>query len=86
MLRLENINELVTSFLKTIPPGITQFSDDLKKNFHRVLLDTFNKMDLVTREEFEVQTAVLMRTRVRLEFLEKQLKNLELKLNKSDIP
>ncbi len=47
--------------------------EDLETNFRSVLATGLNKLDLVTREEFEVQRAVLARTREKLEALEKRL-------------
>jgi BMFP domain-containing protein YqiC len=50
---------------------------DIKKNTHALLSGLFAKMDLVTREEFDVQMAVLARTRARLIELEEQVALLE---------
>ena len=49
----------------------------MEKNFHAVLQGTFNKMDLVTRNEFDTQTKVLARTRKKVEELEARVKELE---------
>ena len=51
--------------------------EDLEQNFRSVLRASLNKLDLVTREEFDVQEAVLAKTRAKLEALEKQVKALE---------
>jgi hypothetical protein len=51
--------------------------DDLEQNFRSVLQSSLSRLDLVTREEFEVQQAVLARTREKLEALELRLKSLE---------
>jgi hypothetical protein len=53
---------------------------DLEKNFHALLQAGFARMDLVTRQEFDVQQGVLARTRARLEALEKQVAELEARL------
>lgn len=50
---------------------------DLEKNLRALLAAFFNRLDLVTREEFEVQQAVLARTREKLEALEKKVAELE---------
>jgi BMFP domain-containing protein YqiC len=71
---LDNIAEQIS---KAIPPGFTHFKDDVEKNLHALLQSTLSKLDLVSREEFEVQKAVLAKTRSRLEALEKQLADLE---------
>ncbi|MCW8992652.1 MAG: accessory factor UbiK family protein, partial [Gammaproteobacteria bacterium] len=63
-----------------LPPGASVMKEDLEKNIRSVLHAAFSKMDLVTREEFEVQAQVLQRTRERLEALEKQVTELESQL------
>jgi len=50
---------------------------DIENNIHSLLQSSLNKMNLVTREEFDVQSAVLQRTREKLEKLEKQVAQLE---------
>ena len=50
---------------------------DLEKNIDALLKGMFTKMELVTREEFDVQTEVLKRTRQKLEDLEKKLSEIE---------
>jgi BMFP domain-containing protein YqiC len=71
------IDDLAKRFAESVPPGLRQIQAELEKNFHAVLQATFAKMDLVTREEFDVQQAVLARTRAKLEALEKQVAELE---------
>lgn len=64
--------------LATLMPGINaDAAADLRKNIRAMLTSALSRMDLVTREEFDVQTAVLARTRSRLEELEQQVKALE---------
>ena len=53
---------------------------DVERNMKAMLTQGFSKLDLVTREEFDTQTQVLARTRVRLEELEKHVAELEQKL------
>jgi len=60
-----------------VPPDAGQLRSDLESNFKGLLQAGLNKMDLVTREEFEVQRKVLERTRARLEELEAELRELE---------
>ena len=50
---------------------------DLEKNLRALLLSAFSRLDLVTREEFDVQREVLLRTRAKLEELEAKLADLE---------
>ncbi|HPF58693.1 MAG TPA: accessory factor UbiK family protein [Candidatus Competibacteraceae bacterium] len=74
------IDDLAKRFVEALPPGFRQFQADMEKNFHAALQTTFAKLELVTREEFEVQQSVLARTRAKLEELEKQLADLETKV------
>ncbi len=62
---------------ESIKPGLKSAQDDLEKNIHAALQSAFSKLDLVTREEFDVQAQVLLRTRLKLEDLEKQVVALE---------
>ena len=71
------LDDLSKRLAETIPAGLRQIQADLEKNFHALLQAAFAKMDLVTRQEFDVQQGVLARTRARLEALEKQVAELE---------
>lgn len=73
----KNINDLVKRLMESLPPGVTNLTKDIERNFQCVLQAAFKKMDLVTREEFEAQTKVLNRTRMKLEQLEQQLQEFE---------
>ena len=73
------IDDLAKRFVETLPPGFRQFQADMEKNFHAALQTTFAKLELVTREEFEVQQEVLARTRAKRDELEKQMADLESK-------
>ena len=69
--------DLAQRFADAMPPGVRQFQAEMEKNFHAALQAAFAKLELVTREEFDVQQAVLARTRAKLEELEKQVAELE---------
>jgi BMFP domain-containing protein YqiC len=71
------LDDLAKRFAETMPAGVRQMQTDLEKNFHATLQSVFAKMDLVTREEFDVQQGVLARTRAKLEDLENQVTTLE---------
>lgn len=77
MIDPKKFDEITDSITRALPPGLLQMRDDAEKNIRSVLMSTFNKLDLVTREEFEVQSQVLLRTREKLEALEKRLAELE---------
>ena len=71
------IDELSEHLTASLPTGFRTLQADLAKNFRASLEAGLSKLDLVTREEFDVQSAVLARTREKLERLEQQVKALE---------
>jgi BMFP domain-containing protein YqiC len=73
----ESIEQLARALAETLPEGVRAVREDLEKNFRSVLTSGISKLDLVTREEFEVQRAVLARTREKLAVLEARLRDLE---------
>jgi len=73
------IDEFAERMMGLLPPGAAELKDDLQKNLRATLQTMFSRMDLVTREEFDVQAAVLQRTREQLEALEKRVDALEKK-------
>ena len=72
-----SIEGLAKKLADSLPGGLRSMREDLEQNFRSVLRGGLSKLDLVTREEFEVQEAVLARTREKLEALEKQVAELE---------
>jgi len=80
MIDPKTLDELAERLAGSLPGGIQILHDDLKKNLHANLQAGLGKLDLVTREEFDVQAAVLARTRAKLTQLEKQLDELEKRL------
>lgn len=73
----DSIENLARNLAESVPEGLRSMRDDLESNFRGVLKGGLSKLDLVTREEFEVQEAVLARTRQKLEQLEGKLAELE---------
>ena len=71
------LEELSQRLGALLPPSLGEARADLEKNFRAALQAGLQKLDLVTREEFEVQKKVLLRTREKLEALERQLAELE---------
>jgi BMFP domain-containing protein YqiC len=63
----DSIESLAKKLADSIPDGLHSIREDLEANFRGVLQSGISKLDLVTREEFEVQEAVLARTREKLE-------------------
>ncbi len=73
----DSIESLAKKLGDAVPEGLRSMRKELEQNFRSVLRTGLGKLDLVTREEFEVQEAVLARTRERLEVLEKRLAEFE---------
>ena len=73
MIDLAQLDELARRLSSLVPPGLREGREELQQNFKSVLQAGLGKLDLVTREEFEVQRAVLARTREKLEALERDL-------------
>lgn len=72
-----SIDSLAATLLDALPKELGGLRADAEANFRAALAGGLRKMDLVTREEFDVQRAVLERTRAKLEALETRLRSLE---------
>lgn len=77
MINVRSIDELAQRLAGLVPPGIKDARDDLAANFRAALQSSLQSLDLVTREEFDVQRCVLLRTREKIEELERQVAALE---------
>ncbi|WP_461480747.1 accessory factor UbiK family protein [Porticoccus sp.] len=77
-------DELLNLFLQqlnsVITPGAEMLGTELQQKIRAAAQATFDKLDLVTRDEFDAQRAVLTRSREKLEQLEKQLAELEARI------
>ena len=62
-----SLDELTKRISSLIPGDVKHMQDDIENNVRSLLQTTLSKMNLVTREEFDVQSAVLLRTREKLE-------------------
>ena len=79
MIDPKNIEQVLNDLRQIIPGG---FAQGVEKNLRAALVAGLAKLDLVTREELEIQTAVLTRTREKIEALEKLVAALEKTLRK----
>ena len=77
MFDTKTIDDIASRLAGAVPPGFNNLKDDLEKNFHAILQTVLGKLDLVTREEFEVQKMVLAKTRSKLVELEKRVADME---------
>jgi hypothetical protein len=71
------IDDLARRLAGSVPEGVMALRRDLEQNFKGVLQSQLAQLDLVTREEFDVQATVLKRTREKLAALEQRLADLE---------
>jgi len=71
------IDQIADQVSRLLPQGLTQ---EMRRNLHAALRSTFDRLELVTREELEVQEQVLARTRARLEEMERRVTELEARL------
>ena len=79
MVNRDALDELSRKITALLPDNVQQMQEDLESNIHALLQGALSRMNLVTREEFDVQAALLQRTREKLEKLEKLLDELEQK-------
>jgi BMFP domain-containing protein YqiC len=77
MIDMTRIDELAARLAAALPPGARQVGADMEAQFRQLLLRAFARMDLVTREEFDIQKGVLERTQLKLEQLQQQREQLE---------
>ena len=80
MIDPKKIEEMARQIHNALPPGIKSLGEEVDKKVKQVLQSQLNKLDMVSREEFEVQTKVLLRTREKLTALEEKLAQLEQRL------
>ena len=78
-----NLDDLARQLAENVPENLRSIGDDLQRSFKTLLQSGLDRMELVTREEYDVQKAVLERTREKLEGLEGRLTELEESLKKN---
>jgi len=71
------VDDLIRKFSQALPEGAQQFRQEIERNLQAGLSQFLSRLDLVTRDELEVQKEVLARTRLRLEQIEQQLAALD---------
>ena len=77
MLDPKNIHEIIQQVVDALPEGLKNMPNDVRQNMRSCLQSALEKCDLVTREEFDAQRGVLLRTREKLEILEQKIAELE---------
>lgn len=76
-MQIPDIDKLIQSVVENLPKKVGPFNDELQDYLQQGLSSALNKMDIVTRHEFDIQTAVLQKTRSKVDELEKIIKQLE---------
>ena len=77
MFQASVLDDIARELARLLPPGTGELQRDFEKNMRQVIARGLQRMELVTREEFDVQSAVLARTREKLEALEQRVALLE---------
>jgi len=77
MINVQSIDELARRLAALVPPGLQQAREDMTATFRSALQSGLRDLDLVSREEFDVQRCVLLRTREKIEELEQQILSIE---------
>jgi ubiquinone biosynthesis accessory factor UbiK len=77
-----SLDELARQLAESVPQNLKVLGQDLERNFKTLLQAGIERMELVSREEFDLQRAVLERTRGKLEAMEGRLADLEKALSK----
>lgn len=72
----KQFDEIASKLFASLPTSLQSFEKEIQQKFKEVLQATFARMDLITRDEFDVQCKVLARTREKLEHLEAQVEEL----------
>jgi BMFP domain-containing protein YqiC len=84
MLDPKKLEEIAKQVTENIPPGVKNMAEGIEAKVKQTLQSQLSRLDFVSREEFDVQTQVLMRTRTKLEALEKRVEEIEQGLNKTE--
>lgn len=77
MLDPKKLEEIAKQISEAVPPGVRSMAENAEARIKQVLQTQLGKLDLVSREEFDIQSQVLIRTREKLEAMESRLAALE---------
>ncbi len=84
MLKPQKLEEIAKQIANSVPPGVKNLAEELENKTKQIVQRKLASMDFVSREEFDVQTQVLMRTREKLEQLEKKISEMEAAQDESE--
>lgn len=74
---MQSIRDIAKKIAEILPDSLTEIKTDFENRCREILQTQLSKLDLVTQEQFEIQSKVLARTREKIEQLEKRLADLE---------
>lgn len=77
MINPKKIEQIAQQIHNSLPQGLKDFGEDAESKIKQILQAQLAKLDVITREEFDIQIQVLLRTRQKLDALEKRLDALE---------
>ena len=83
MLDPKKLEELAKQISQAVPPGVRNMAGEAEGRVKQILQSQLSKLDVVTREEFDIQSQVLIRTREKLDAMEARIAALENKNTKS---
>ncbi|BES83693.1 hypothetical protein PEC302107_07000 [Pectobacterium araliae] len=86
MIDPKKIEQIARQVHESMPKSIRELGDDVEKKIRQVLQAQLTRLDLVNREEFDIQTQVLLRTREKIARLEQRMTELEAKLSTEEKP
>jgi hypothetical protein len=81
----KKIEEIAKQVTESIPPSLKNMANDFEDKAKTVLQNKLAQLDVVTRDEFDIQTQVLIKTRAKLTELESKLAELEVKISGSEL-
>jgi BMFP domain-containing protein YqiC len=85
MFNAKKIEDIAKQVTEAIPPGLKNMASELEDKTKLILQKKLSQLDVVSREEFDVQTQVLIKTREKLATLEAKLAELETLVNKQEL-
>ena len=77
MIDTKKIEQIAEQITNAIPPSVKNMADNVEEKIKTIVQSKLSQLDVVTREEFDVQVQVLAKTRAKLELLEKQIESLK---------
>jgi len=84
MINPQKLEAIAKQISEALPPGLKNFADEFETKTRQIIQGQLTKLDVVSREDFDVQTQVLLRTREKLVVLEQQVAKLIEQQNTKD--